>query len=174
MTVRATRLLLTALVMAMAVLPASASAKRHFTYKKAIWGPVVRDGKSQFPIYHDLGAGIYEYTLDWRQAAPTQPTDPTNPADPAYRWQTELDQAAREAAANKIKISVLVRNTPSWANGGKPENWVPSRPADLADFVTAAGRRYPSVRMWMIWGEPSRRENFMPLTPEKPRSKRLT
>lgn len=153
---------------------ASAAGKRHFSYKKSIWGPVTRDGKSQFPIYHDLGAGIYQFTLDWRQAAPSKPADPTDPADPAYHWLPELDQAAREAAANKIKISLLIRSTPSWANGGKPENWVPKRPADLANFVTAAARRYPSVKLWMIWGEPSRRENFMPLTPEKPRSRKLT
>jgi hypothetical protein len=174
MTVRATRLLLTALVFLMALLPAGASAKRHFSYKKAIWGPVVRDGKSQFPIYHDLGAGIWEHTLDWRQSAPTKPSDPTNPADPAYVWPAELDQAVSEAGKHGIKVSLLIRSTPSWANGGKPANWVPARPADLGDFAAAAARRYPSVKLWMIWGEPSRHENFMPLTPEKPHSRRLT
>jgi hypothetical protein len=174
MTVRATRLLLTALVLLIALPPAGASAKRHFSVKKAIWGPVVRHGQPQFPIYHDLGAGIWEYTLDWRQAAPARPADAQNPADPAYAWPAELDQAVSEAAKYKIRVSLLIRSTPSWANGGKASNWVPKQPADLANFVTAAARRYPSVRLWMIWGEPSRHENFMPLTPEKARSTRLT
>jgi hypothetical protein len=38
----------------------------------------------------------------------------------------------------------------------------------------AASRRYPDVKLWMIWGEPSRRPNFAPITPEKPGSNRLT
>jgi hypothetical protein len=33
--------------------------------KKAIWGPVRVDGVSQFPIYRDLGAGIYQMELHW-------------------------------------------------------------------------------------------------------------
>jgi hypothetical protein len=79
-----------------------------------------------------------------------------------------------EAQLYHIRISLQVGNTPRWANGGRPPNWVPSRPGDLADFVTAASRRYPSVHLWMIWGEPSRRPNFMPLTPERPNTTRLT
>ena len=39
---------------------APAASKRHFTAKKSIWGPVTRHGKSQFPIYHDLGVGIWQ------------------------------------------------------------------------------------------------------------------
>jgi len=174
MAMRRALTLLAALVL-IALPAAQADAKgRHFSYKKAIWGPVVLDGKPQFPIYHDLGAGIWEYTLDWRQTTPTQPSDPTNPADPAYVWPAELDQAVSEAAKQHIRVSLLIRSTPGWANGGKAANWVPNRPGDLADFVTAAARRYPTVKLWMIWGEPSRRENFMPLTPEKPRSRKLT
>jgi hypothetical protein len=169
------KLMLAAVLVALLALPAGqADAKRHFSYKKAIWGPVVRDGKPQFPIYHDLGAGIWEYTLDWRQSAPTKPTDPLDPADPAYHWPAELDQAVSAAGKYHMKINLLVRSTPAWANGGKPDNWVPDRPADLGDFVTAAARRYPSIKLWMIWGEPSRRENFMPLTPERQSSRRLT
>jgi hypothetical protein len=155
-------------------LPASAAPARHFTTKKAIWGPVEFNGKPQFPIYHDLGAGIWEDTLSWASVAPTRPAEATDPADPAYQWPAELDQAVTEARTYHIRISLLVQSTPGWANGGRAGNWVPSRPSDLADFVTAAARRYPSVKLWMIWGEPSRRENFRPLTPEKLHSKRLT
>jgi hypothetical protein len=31
-----------------------------------------------------------------------------------------------------------------------------------ADFVAAASRRYPSVRRWMIWGEPNSANTFLP------------
>jgi hypothetical protein len=152
--------------------PATA-AGRHFTSKKSIWGPVTRDGVSQFPKYHDLGAGIWQETLQWSVVAPIRPLNPRDPSDPAYRWPAALDQAVSEAAKYHIRISLLVMSTPGWANGGKPDNWVPTNVGNYADFLTAAARRYPSVRLWMIWGEPSRRPNFMPLTPEKAGSTKL-
>jgi hypothetical protein len=175
---RGIRLLVLALVMAAAAgaaaAPAGAASGRHFSVKKSIWGPVTRDGKAQFPIYHDLGAGIWQYALNWDKVAPTAPADGSDPADPAYRWPAELDDAVAAARKYHIRIAFQVRSTPSWANGGKAANWVPTRLADLSAFVTAASRRYPSVKLWMIWGEPSRHENFMPLTPEKAQSTKLT
>jgi hypothetical protein len=36
--------------------------------------------------------------------------------------------------------------------------------ARRAPVAIAAARRYPSVHLWMIWGEPSRHQNFEPLT----------
>ena len=44
----------------------------------------------------------------------------------------------------------------------------PRSAGDLADFLTAASRRYPGVNRWMVWGEPTRQANFMPLDPETP------
>jgi hypothetical protein len=33
----------------------------------------------------------------------------------------------------------------------------------MANFAVAAARRYPAVRHWMIWGEPSKTSRFQPL-----------
>jgi hypothetical protein len=134
--------------------------------KKAIWGPLTFRGESQFPIYRDLGAGIFEYGLRWSEVATRRPIAATDPADPAYAWPIDLDQAAREAAASGMRVAVTVQRTPQWANGGRPDNWVPNRLQDFADFVKAAARRYPTIHIWLIWGEPSRAQNFMPLTHE--------
>jgi hypothetical protein len=79
--------------------------------KKAIWGPVEVNGVSQFPIYSDLGVGIYQYALSWAEIATARPQTARDPGDPVYRWP----------------------------------------------------RRYPTVRYWMIWGEPSKASRFMPL-----------
>jgi hypothetical protein len=179
MPMRGTRLLLALVLASIAVaaacLPApAAAAGRHFTSKKSIWGPVNRNGQDQFPIYHDLGAGIWQSTLNWRDITPTRPAHPTDPADPTYQWPSELDQAVRDGQRYHIRISLLVMSTPSWANGGQPYNWVPSQISDYTDFLTAAARRYPSVKLWMIWGEPSRRANFMPETPAPANSTSLT
>lgn len=153
-------------VAAVASPSAAATSARHFSAKKAIWGPVTFRGRPQFPVYHDLGAGIWEYPLNWDEVAPSRPADARNPSDPAYRWPADLDEAVVAARRYRIRITLQVRQTPAWANGGRPANWVPSSPARLADFVVATARRYPSVKLWMIWGEPTRRANFMPLTPE--------
>jgi hypothetical protein len=152
-----------ALVLVLAVAsPAQAAPPR----KKAIWGPVSVNGVSQFPIYKDLRAGIYEVRLAWNEVATRQPLDARNPADPAYAWPAELDEAVAQGRAAGIRVAVMVKGTPSWANGGLPENWAPTNPQDYADFVRAAGYRYAGVHIWIVWGEPSRAENFEPLVPE--------
>ncbi len=136
-----------------------ATAARH----KAIWGPLEVGGVSQFPIYERLGVRLYEMTVRWASVAPTQPADPANPADPAYRWPAEVDRAVAEGRRHGIEVSVLLSGAPAWANGGRSSIWAPRRPGDFARFAAAASRRYPGVRHWMIWGEPSKASRFQPL-----------
>ena len=73
------------------------AADARYSRKKAIWGPTQVNGVSQFPIYHDLGVGIYQMQLHWDQVAPTRPEHPRDPADPAYRWPPEVAYAVRES-----------------------------------------------------------------------------
>jgi hypothetical protein len=157
-----------------ALLAASAPAAAEPVRKKSMWGPARLDGESQFPIYDELGVGIYQTSITWSSIAKERPADPEDPADPAYDWPTELDYALAEAATYGIKVSVLVTHAPRWANGGRRHNWAPEDPKDYADFMTAASRRYPAVTHWMVWGEPSRRSQFMPLADDKNRTERLT
>jgi hypothetical protein len=160
---RARLALLLALCLAVAC---AAPASARTSSKKAIWGPVTRDGVSQFPIYKDLGAKIFQIQLRWADVATRRPLAPRDPADPAYVWPEEISQAIAEANKHRMRVAILILTTPSWANGGKPANWAPTKPKDFADFVEAAGRRYRESHLWQIWGEPSRQRNFMPLTPE--------
>jgi hypothetical protein len=133
--------------------------------QKAIWGPThALGGSSAFPIYQDLGASIYEMGLRWDRVAPTRPASPRDPADPAYQWPDDVQFALDEASTHHMSVLLLVSGAPRWANGGHPWQWAPTRPSDYADFIEAASRRYPGVRFWQIWGEPTRRDNFMPLT----------
>ncbi|MFL5829658.1 MAG: hypothetical protein ACJ76X_07060 [Solirubrobacteraceae bacterium] len=157
-------LALAALLLACA--PAGASA-----FSKAIWGPLERGGVSQFPMYKSLGVSIYEADLWWSNVATRRPVNPTDPNDPAYHWPDDLGRAM--AAANRFHIRVLLQviQAPGWANGGRSTNWAPTHVGDYAAFVTAAARRYPGVHLWMIWGEPTRRQNFQPLTPAPPQGK---
>lgn len=138
------------------IVPATAEA-----FAKAIWGPA-----TAFPVYHELHVGIYETGLSWAGVAPTRPRHPGNPNDPAYHWPADLDAAVAQASRYRIRVMVEIADSPAWANGGHRAIWAPRNPADYATFTAAAARRYPSVHLWMIWGEPSNSKDFMPEVPE--------
>jgi len=150
-----------------AATPASSSAEA----QKAMWGPAIHEGTSLFPTYRDLGVKIYEDDLHWNSIAQRRPHSPTNPNDPAYTWPAEVTQAVAEAQRYHMQVALQIVGAPTWANGDKPWNWAPIHAADYANFAIAAAKRYPSVHLWMIWGEPSRGHNFEPLTSAKPFTK---
>jgi hypothetical protein len=138
---------------------------------KAMWGPAIHDGISLFPTYRDLGVKIYEDRLPWQFIAPRRPRNPRNPQDPVYTWPAALTQAAADAKRYHMQVALQIIGAPRWVNDGKPWNWAPNHPQDYANFAIAAAKRYPSVHLWMIWGEPSRGHNFEPLDPVKPFAK---
>jgi len=131
--------------------------------EKGFWGPVTIDGTSQFPLYEELGVTIYQTSLSWASAAPTRPARPRDPRDGAYQWSPEIDEAIAQASRHGMKVLIMLIGSPRWANGGRSSEYAPDRPSDFAEFARAAAKRYPNVRHWMIWGEPSRSNNFKPL-----------
>jgi hypothetical protein len=145
--------------------PTAEPAAPSQTPKKTMWGPITFNGQSMFPTYRDLGVGIYATTAHWDQVAPTaKPANPTDPNDPAYTWPSYVDFAVAEAQKYGIQVQILIRGTPPWANGGKSAKFAPTQVSDWTDFATAIAKKYPSVRLWMIWGEPNREPNFGPFT----------
>jgi hypothetical protein len=79
-----------------------------------------------------------------------------------------MDQTLGQAKSYGMKVMLMVIGAPSWANGGRSDRaWAPRKPADYADFMTAVSTKYPSISMWMVWGEPNRRNNFRPLSPSR-------
>jgi hypothetical protein len=163
-----------------AVGPRGTAAARHHPKRaprnstpalKLIWGPVnLPSGQSAFPIYHQLGVQVFQVDLNWAQTAPSRPANPQDPNDPAYQWPANLSEAIRQAAQDRIQICLLVQATPPWANGNRSTAWAPNDPTDYANFLVAAAHRYPTVRLWMIWGEPNRQgePNFEPMPPNSP------
>lgn len=169
---RACAPLIVAVSVGLCIGPGVALANR--TDRKAMWGPVSVAGKSEFPVYQSLGVGIYEMYLSWNTIASRRPRNPTNPGDPAYHWPASIGYALQQASAYHMRVLLMAIGTPAWANGGRAYNWAPHQTADLASFLTAAARRYRAVHLWMIWGEPSRAPNFLPLTPAPPLARKLT
>ncbi|MBV9467406.1 MAG: hypothetical protein JO169_14945 [Solirubrobacterales bacterium] len=138
-------------------------------FSKAIWGDVARNGVNQFPLYHQLGVSIYQTDLEWAMVAPTRPLHATDPRDPAYHWPTEVGQAIAQARRFHMRVLLQIVTAPAWANGGHlDDRWAPHKPADFSSFAAAAARRYPSVHLWMVWGEPTKAGSFDPLVPAVP------
>jgi hypothetical protein len=151
----------------LAAVPAFASGATQ-SRKKAIWGPVRIAGVSQFPIYKDLGAGIFMMRINWWSVSSQRPAHPTDPTDPAYHWPAEVDDALQEAHTYGMRIAMELSDTPGWASGhGGDARWAPRRASDFANFAMAAARRYPAIHLWEIWPEPTQKANFQPLISEK-------
>jgi hypothetical protein len=168
------RRLIVLLGLAATLLLASGSAAQ--AAEKSIWGPStfpVGDVNcptgpspcSAFPIYKQLGASNYQFQIPWDTVATSRPANPRDPNDPAYHWPSFADYDVQQAAQYGISLAVLVEGTPSWANGGRSRAWSPTNPQDYADFMYAASKRYPSIHIWEIWGEPSYGINFQPMPP---------
>src|SRR4051794_28882107 len=102
------RILVLGAVAAALTAPAERASATPITTKKAIWGPVERGGLSQFPIYADLGAGIYQITVNWSEVAPTRPHLASDPDDPGYSWPAAVDQAIEQAAPYGIRVMVML------------------------------------------------------------------
>jgi hypothetical protein len=153
----------------LAITPGVANA-----FTKAIWGPAFVNGVNQFPIYKQLHVGIVEEAINWADVAPTRPQHATDPSDPAYLWPLDVQQAIDQARVFHMRVMIQISGAPKWANGRHTWQWVPHNPKDFANFAKAAAREYPGVRLWMIWGEPSRSPNFQPLTPAPAATTTLT
>ena len=159
------RVPLVALVLGLAAAP-SPAAGRTPTLRKAIWGPARVGAVAQFPIYKDLGARIWHSALQWsawhRRARRIRPTRGIRPT------------SGRPASTTRCRRPVAPGYESAAADGHAPlgQRWPGDQLGshtrqDLADFAAAASRRYPYVRYWVVWGEPTRQPNFMPLRPRR-------
>jgi hypothetical protein len=131
------------------------------------------DGKWIFPELRALRARVWVGGLSWAQVAAQRPTVPRSPDDPAYVWPPGLELTLRNARAAGIEPVLYVNGFPPWSNGGRDHTWVPNNPADYGDFMAAAVARYPQVRRWIVFGEPSHYVNFRPQGGKGRRAPRL-
>jgi hypothetical protein len=102
-----------------------------------------------------LGVPLVRFTIRWDQVARRRPADPTSPRDPAYDWHRS-DRVLRGLRRYGLTPVLTLVGTPAWANSGRTPNFAPPHPRDFRRFATAAARRYPWVRYWLIWNEPNK------------------
>ena len=120
------------------------------------------------------GARFVRMFVNWSQVAPASAKKPVgfdarDPGDRAYQWAA-LDAQVTKAVAEGFAPIVYVQTAPRWAQRctAKSTACRPS-PSELAQFMTAAARRYsgsfsrlPRVRYWQIWNEPNLNAYLVP------------
>jgi len=111
-----------------------------------------------------IGAQVVRFTLHWDQIAKTRPATPIDPTDPAYDW-SDANAVLDALHARHVVVVLQLVGAPSWANGGKPANVVPSSSAAFGAFAAAAAREYSWVQKWLIWNEPNQRRWLRPVSP---------
>ena len=123
------------------------------------------------------GAELVRIPLYWGGTAPlTRPDSwqPTDPADPAYHWENS-DEAVVNAVDAGLTPVLVVDGTPKWAQRCNSPAVIEGPalcdpdPAALANFATAATRRYsgsfgglPHVQYWQALNEPNLSIFFFP------------
>jgi hypothetical protein len=138
------------------------------------------DRESAFAHIRAAGATFVRLTVGWDHVAPdgaTRPSgfDPRNPDDPMYRWDDVDAQVHGASSAGLTPIFDIV-GAPDWAQPDagaarrKYDGPYEPSPSDLADFATAAAKRYgggrgdlPRVRYWQVWNEPNITPDLVPL-----------
>jgi hypothetical protein len=111
-----------------------------------------------------LGVQVVRFTVRWDEVAPTEPTVPTDPDDPAYDWSTP-SSVLDALHAKGIDVVLQLNGAPSWSNGGKPSNYIPTSGSSFGAFATAAAREYPWVTKFQIWNEPNQARWLRPTSP---------
>jgi hypothetical protein len=163
------RMLLVVLLVALAACVAASSARASSGVRYGIqddtwleFGPGTFN--QRLATFKRLGVPIVRFTLRWNEIARRRPKQPTSPRDPAYDWRRP-DKVLRGLRRYGLTPVLTLVGTPPWANGGRTPNFAPPRPRDFRRFATAAARRYPWVRYWLIWNEPNKRLWLRPTRP---------
>ena len=140
---------------------------------KCVTDSASRRGRSIFPELRALRTRVWVTGISWAGIAGTRPAEPRSPDDPAYAWPPNLELSLNKARAQGIEPVLYVNGFPRWSNGRRDATWVPNNPADYGDFMAAAVAKYPQVRRWIVFGEPSHWQNFQPQGDSGRRAPRL-
>jgi hypothetical protein len=119
---------------------------------------------TRLATFKRLGVPIVRFTLRWNEIARRRPQEPASPRDRAYDWRRP-DRVLRGLRRYGLTPVLTIVGTPAWANGGRAPSFAPPRPRDFRRFASAAARRYPWVRYWVIWNEPNKRLWLRPTRP---------
>jgi hypothetical protein len=100
------------------------------------------------------GANIVRLELHWDTVVDEEVGDMTQPGNLEYDW-APFDAQVQLAEERGLTPIANIFYAPSFASGA--DGTTTPDPAKLAEFATAAARRYDGrVKHWMAWNEPNR------------------
>jgi hypothetical protein len=102
-----------------------------------------------------MGVELVRFTLNWHEVERVR----------GKREWGSADVVLEELRRSGIAAVVTLYGTPRWANGGRLPNWAPTSAGTFAAFAAAAAKRYPWVKLWLVWNEPNQRRWLRPTTP---------
>ena len=154
MRTKSVRILLLALLFALAATPAQAARP----FDTGFFDDFSQPERLEDAV--KTGSSTVRVIVSWNGVARTRPAAPRNPADPAYDWSS-VDATVAAVQARGLRVLLSLDRAPTWAEGSgrKPKDiltgsWKPSARA-AGEFAEAAARRYPTVRYIQLWNEPN-------------------
>jgi hypothetical protein len=163
--------LTTALLLALALLPATASASSRQIALFQDETLLVENGASRASTLDEirgLGADMIKVQVNWATLAPGGRTKPAgfDGTDPAqYPGWARYDAIFADAKARGFQVMfALAPPAPGWATPTHGDRQGVTRPSarEFGRFATAAARRYPGVDVWTIWNEPNHPGHLYP------------
>jgi Cellulase (glycosyl hydrolase family 5) len=155
------------LATAVATAPAHASTRQESIFQDDSTLVFEGDAKRQQALdeIKALGATTIHTLVFWNRIAPdpnskTRPAgfDATNPDAYPPGAFAPYDQLIGEAQARGLQVILSPVEAPAWAGGcgsiAVRHHCKPS-PKEYGQFLTALGKRYPTVHRWSFWNEPN-------------------
>jgi LemA protein len=166
------RRLLVALLVALGVVPATASAGLELGLQDDAY--LSSADPRAWQLTRELRPDVIRYNVDWSSVARQRPGRPSDPGDPAYDW-TATDGVVQNAARQGARVLLTIVQAPAWANGGGPPRTAPRDARDFGTFCGAVANRYsgsyvpagaeaplPRVTSYTVWNEPNRGQFLEP------------
>ena len=166
------RRLLIALVLALGIVPATASAGLELGLQDDAY--LSSADPRAWQLMHELKPDIIRYNVDWSSVAHVRPAQASEPGDPAYQWAA-TDKIVLGAESLGARALLTIVQAPAWANGGGAPRVAPLDARDYGAFCRAVATRYsgsyvppgadaplPAVKSFTVWNEPNRGQFLEP------------
>ena len=153
------RILILAVVLAALLgLAQPADASRYVRYGLQddawlVYGPGTLD--ERIAELDRIGVELVRFTVNWHEVEKVRGKRSWGSADAVLEGLRE----------HGIAPVVTLYGAPRWANGGRAPSWAPTSGSTFAAFASAAAKRYPWVKQWLVWNEPNQRRWLRPTTP---------
>jgi hypothetical protein len=103
-----------------------------------------------------IGVDLVRFTINWHEVEKVR----------GKREWGSADSVLEGLRDHGISPVVTLYGSPRWANLGRAPNWAPTSGSSFAAFASAAAKRYPWVKLWLVWNEPNQRRWLRPTTPQ--------